>query len=549
MLAICAAALLAMALTGTAGASPVVQTTMVSEDPAGFTPRVATGTAVYKLLQVGSTMFAGGDFSQVRNATGQATFDRDNLFSFNATSGALTSLSVSFNGPVWALATDGTSLWVGGEFTQVNGDTHRKLVKLDPTNGAVDTTFNPALTTGDVTDAQLVNGRLIIAGKFSKALLALDPDTGADTGYLNLGITGTVAPTAGPTDVYRFAVGPGKTRLVAIGNFTAVGGATRYRAFMVNLGATSGSLASWYYTPLNRACRSTVEPAQLRDVDFSPDGSFFVIVSTGYVPQAGDQGVTICDAAARFNANVANPTRPVWMNYTGGDTLQSVVVTSAAVYIQGHQRWVSSTGVGCTFGCFSREGIAALAPASGAALTWNPGKDRGVGGKDLLLTSAPAGLWVASDTKQIGNPREAHEELAFLPLTGSAPRVAIPPPTPSCGGRTATIVGTDGANSIVGTAGADVIVALGGSDVIRGRGGNDTVCGGSGNDRIKGGAGKDRIRGGPGDDRIRGGSGSDQLRGGAGNDVVRGGPGQDQIRGGTGIDTCRSPMHAPGCNR
>jgi Ca2+-binding RTX toxin-like protein len=536
-----------MAFTGTAGAAPVVQTTMVSEDPADFTPRVATGTAIYKLLQVGPTMFAGGDFSQVRNATGQATFDRDNLFSFNATSGAVTPVSVSFNGPVWAMATDGTSLWVGGEFTQVNGDTHRKLVKLDPTNGAVDPAFDAALTTGDVTDAQLVNGRLIIGGKFSKALLALDPDTGADTGYLNLGITGTVAPTAGPTDVYRFAVGPGKTRLVAIGNFTAVGTATRYRAFMVNLGATSGSLASWYYTPLNRACRSAVEPAQLRDVDFSPGGSFFVIVSTGYVPQAGDQGVTICDAAARFDANVANPTRPVWINYTGGDTLQSVVVTSAAVYVQGHQRWMSSTGVGCTPGCFSREGIAALAPVSGAPLTWNPGKDRGVGGKDLLLTSAPAGLWVASDTNQIGNPREAHDKLAFLPLTGSAHRVAIPPRT--CAGRTATIVGTEGANTLVGTPGADVIVALGGADVIRGRGGNDTVCGGTGNDQIKGGAGKDQIRGGSGNDQIRGGTGRDSIWGGSGNDLIRGGTGRDSIWGGSGIDTCRSPMHAPGCNR
>ena len=113
----------------------------------------------------------------------------------------------------------------------------------------------------------------------------MDPATGADTGYLNLGVTGSVAPTAGPTDIYRFAVDPAGTRLVAIGNFTAVGTATRYRAFMVNLGATSGSLASWYYTPLARACRATVEPAQLRDVDFSPDGSFFVIVATGYVPQ------------------------------------------------------------------------------------------------------------------------------------------------------------------------------------------------------------------------------------------------------------------------
>ena len=205
----------------------------------------------------------------------------------------------------------------------------------------------------------------------------------------------------------------------------------------------------------------------------------------------------------------------MWLNYTGGDTLYSVAVTNAAVYIQGHQRWVSSTGVGCTPGCFAREGIAALAPATGAALTWNPGKERGVGGKDLLLTSAPAGLWVASDTDLIGNPRESHQDLAFLPLGALAPKVAIPPPSERCAGRTATIVGTGGADDIVGTSGADVIVGLGGADVIRGLGGNDAVCGGSGADRIRGGTGADQLRGGRGADRIRGGPGADQLRGGA----------------------------------
>jgi hypothetical protein len=37
--------------------------------------------------------------------------------------------------------------------------------------------------------------------------------------------------------VYRFAVNPAGTRLVAVGNFTSVGGQTRYRAFMLTLGA------------------------------------------------------------------------------------------------------------------------------------------------------------------------------------------------------------------------------------------------------------------------------------------------------------------------
>ena len=209
VLAISAAALLGMAITGTAGAAPVTQNTMVIEDPAGFTPRVVTGTAIYKLLQVGSTMFAGGDFTQVRNATGQATSARTNLFSFNATTGAAHLTVGDPRRPGLAMATDGTSLWVGGEFHQVNGVSRPRLVKVNPTTGAVDTAFNAGLD-GAVEDAQFVNGRLIVGGKFTGALRAVDPVTGADTGYLNLGVTGTVDPGAGPTDIYRVRRRPGQ---------------------------------------------------------------------------------------------------------------------------------------------------------------------------------------------------------------------------------------------------------------------------------------------------------------------------------------------------
>ena len=81
LLEIASCVLLAMGITGTAGASPIVQTSLVSQDPADFTPRVITGTAVYQMLQVGQTMFAGGDFTQVQNAARTTTVKRTNLAS------------------------------------------------------------------------------------------------------------------------------------------------------------------------------------------------------------------------------------------------------------------------------------------------------------------------------------------------------------------------------------------------------------------------------------------------------------------------------------
>ncbi len=130
--------------------------------------------------------------------------------------------------------------------------------------------------------------------------------------------------------------------------------------------------------------------------------------------QAGGLGTDICDAAARFETNVQQPAKPTWINYTGGDTLHSVAVTGAAVYVQGHQRWLdnpegrNSAGPGAV----PREGIGAIDPKLGTALPWNPGKTRGVGGRDLLVTQA--GLWVGSDGEWFNGERRAR--IAFCPL-------------------------------------------------------------------------------------------------------------------------------------
>jgi uncharacterized repeat protein (TIGR01451 family) len=104
------------------------------------------------------------------------------------------------------------------------------------------------------------------------------------------------------------------------------------------------------------------------------------------------------------------------------------------------------------------------------------------------------------------------------------------PPTPTCGGREATIIGTDGNDVLEGTEKRDVIAALRGDDQVRGLGGKDLICGLGGNDLLKGQAGGDELRGGGGDDRLGGGSGADLLRGGTGRDTCRGGPGADVKR-------------------
>lgn len=409
--------------TGVTATAGIALPKVVSANPANYTPQLPKGSyATEALRQIDrtDTMYAGGTFTTLG---GQP---RSNIGAFSATTGALTSFAPQIDGTVWALEDLGAGrLAVGGDFTTVNGVARRGLAVVDATTGVVDPAFNAHLT-GRVTSLNLVNGRLIAGGAFTKKLEAVDPGTGADTGYLNLNISGSY--------VYRTAVSPDGTHLVSVANINSVSGQARRQAFMVDLGPTSGTLSSWYYKPLLKQCEATAYNFYLRDVDFSPDGSYFVLDGTGFVSQSGDLGVTICDAAARFETANLSPNRPTWINYTGGDTLHSVAVSSTAVYVAGHQRWLDNTTGrdSCAPGCVSRPGIGAIDPTTGKALTWDPRRTRGIGAKELILTLA--GLWVGSDTRDgiqlgcsspggpnlddcAGKPLENHGGIGFLPLS------------------------------------------------------------------------------------------------------------------------------------
>jgi hypothetical protein len=406
-------------VTPSAGSASIGQAAVVSANPVNFTPNVEDdavikNATVYAIAQSGDTMFLGGAFHKVTNSSRTVTYTRSNFLAFSASSGAVSPVAPAFDGAVWALLANGSSLYVGGSFKNVGGVAHRGLVKINTSTGAVDPTFKPVIKWGNVTEIRLVGGRLLVGGTFPKRLAALDPTTGTDTGYLALGITGSVASNAGSTKIYRFAVNPAGDRLVAIGNFTTVAGQPRRQAFMLRLGSTA-TLSPWHPPALDLQCSASNTPVYLRDVDFSPDGSYFVFASAGYVPRQGDIGTAVCDAAARFEtADESSLAKATWINYAGGDTLHAVAATGATVYVQGHQRWMDNP-FGADFagpGAVSRPGIAALDTATGKALSWNPTKTRGVGGKDFLAT--PTGLWVGSDGNRFAN--EFRASIAFCPL-------------------------------------------------------------------------------------------------------------------------------------
>ena len=144
-----------------------------------------------------------------------------------------------------------------------------------------------------------------------------------------------------------------------------------------------------------------------RDVDFSPDGYYFVVSATGAF--AGGAGAGTCATPSAGGRPTSTGNDPTWSDYTGGDTTYGVAVTGSAVYVGGHMRWENNPFQGDQAGpgAVPREGIAALDPVNGLPLSWNPGRTRGVGAQALFATDQ--GLWVGSDTDQDrrGDPRPA----------------------------------------------------------------------------------------------------------------------------------------------
>lgn len=403
------------------------QTSVVSADPANTTPQVLDGR-VLGIAEVGSKVIVGGTFTQVQNQGSSTVLTRQSIFAYDKASGLVDDAFVPAvdNAVNDVEAGPDSTVYLGGAFLTVNGVASRGLTKLNVADGTRVTAFS-APTTSSVEDIVLRRNTLYVGGAFGAIrgvarakLAAVDATTGIVNTDLNLPIS---EPIAGNAGVKQLDVTPFASRLVVIGNFKKVNGIARSQVVVIDLSTSPDRVATWdtqRYTP---RC-STSDDTYVRGVDFSPDGSYFVVVTTG-----GGFQDTLCDAAARFETLATTAgLQPTWVDYTGGDTLLSVAITDVAVYVGGHQRWLNNRNGArdeMLDGAVDRSGVGALDPRTGMPLRWNPGRTRGVGA--FVLVATADGLYIGSDTTELGG--EYHARIGWFPLAGGSANDAPSPAT------------------------------------------------------------------------------------------------------------------------
>ncbi len=400
---------------------------IVSANPADFTPHVMNG-AVLAITQVGNKIIAAGTFTTVRQTLNGPNITRNRIFAFDANTGQIDpSFNPNLGGAANSLDTDGTSIYVAGSFGSVGGNSAIKRVVKLTAGGAVVAGFR-AVPNKTVNEVVVRGSRAYIGGAFTSIssgnvttsrsrLAALDTTSGAVLAGVNVPFSGVYDPNlGGGTNIKRFDVSPDGSRLAAVGNFSTVGGQPRSQLAVLDTGGATATVAPWStnrYDADHNDCADVFDTFT-RDIDFSPDGSYFVVSATGAFAGGANSG-TMCDTVSRWETD-STGNDPTWSDYTGGDTTYGVAVTGSVVYVGGHMRWENNPFQGDEAGpgAVPRTGIAALDPVNGLPLSWNPTRTRGVGAQALFATSQ--GLWVGSDTTKIG--KETHNRIALMPLAG-----------------------------------------------------------------------------------------------------------------------------------
>ncbi len=201
LLSRCALALaLLVPVVSIATAQPVAaQSTLstISVDP-GQDPFATEPTPVWAIIEANGRYYIGGRFSQVEGQT------QSFLAAVNTATGQLETRfdPVIVGGTTEikaiALSPNGQDLYIGGNFRSVDGVFRNRIAKVDAFTGIVDPTFNPdadALIESIAVDSTgvYVGGRFNnIGGANVSNLARLDPVTGAHDQAFNATVSGTV---------------------------------------------------------------------------------------------------------------------------------------------------------------------------------------------------------------------------------------------------------------------------------------------------------------------------------------------------------------------
>ncbi|GAB3244991.1 hypothetical protein GCM10027456_14650 [Kineosporia babensis] len=377
-----------------------------------------TNAPVWDLAYANGAVYAAGEFTSVRPpgaAAGTQETARRYLAAFDSSSGALLPFNHTFNVRPRVLATspDGSVLYVGGDFTQVDGQPAGRLVAFSTATGNRITAFAPQPAAA-VTAITASSGTVWFGGSFGRVnntpRQRLAAVRAADGGLLpwNPGADGVVYTLSSSADGGKVYAG---------GGFSTLAGAAR-RAVGA-LDGTSGAglpfAAGSAMPPVTNGCTSVVRDS---------------VIASGVV-YFGAEGTGGGCFDGTFAASVSSGNL-IWKNTCLGGT-QSVEVVRGWLYKGSHAHDCARQNAYNDPDAFpqvpesSSRHLLAQRLDNGFLGPWYPNTNAGVGGLGpRTMTTDGTNLWVGGQFTSV-NKRAQVGLARFAPTPDSPPaRPAAP---------------------------------------------------------------------------------------------------------------------------
>lgn len=323
---------LPMAAIADTAPQPVTSAATVSTD---VLPTVQIDGVVWDQVIVGDTVFVGGNFSTARpagSAPGVNTVPRTDLLAYTLSTGVLVpSFKHTLNGEVRAVAAspDGSRLYIGGTFTQIDGVTRNRIAAFDVASGGLITSFAPS-SNSVVLAVAATNSTVYFGGSFTSVTTSAGtvsrPKSAAVTSAS--GAILPFAPQALAGSVRAIVVSPDQSKVVLGGNFTSLNGLDAPGYGMGAVTAATGASLPWN---IGNTFRDAGPNASIYSL--SSDGDS--VYGSGY--HFGSGGTS----EGAFRADWANGDL-VWIEDCHGDTY-SVAAVGDAIYTATHAHYCGNS--------------------------------------------------------------------------------------------------------------------------------------------------------------------------------------------------------------